>query len=390
VHRTVVQLRRIVVELAVAALLASRGIAAQSAPGCIVTVAQAEARYQKAIEAARRLVCDSLAPRIPGLQVAVAVDGKLVWSAAFGYADLARHARVTRTTMFRIGSVSKPLTSVALAQLVEQGKLDLDAPVQRYVPSFPEKPWPVTTRELGGHLAGIRHYQGGEFLSHTPYPSVTAGLAIFERDSLLFEPGTRFSYSSYGFNLISAVLEGASGENFLSYMGAHVFRPLGLSHTAPDRADSLIRDRTAFYDRDTVTSGFQVAPAVDNSYKWAGGGFLSSAEDLVRFGSALLGTGFLRQASLDLLFTSQRTRDGQPTGYGVGWFLAIDSLGHRRAFHGGGSVGGTTAFGLDRDAHIAFALTSNLTDAPLGPASRIVPLFVTSSSSSDARRTLHR
>jgi serine beta-lactamase-like protein LACTB, mitochondrial len=358
-------------------LLASvaRPAAAQATGSCTTTAFVAEARYQAAIAAAQRLVCDSLAPKIPGLQVAVAVDGKLVWSAGFGYADLAHHTRVTRTTMFRIGSVSKPLTSIAVAQLVVSGKLDLDAPVQRYVPSFPQKPWPVTTRELAGHLAGIRHYQGNEFLSNTAYPSVTAGLAIFANDSLLFEPGTRFAYSSYGFNLVSAVIEGASGENFLAYMGAHVIRPLGLTHTAPDRVDSLIPDRTAFYDPDTVHRGFQVAAPVDNSYKWGGGGFLSSAEDLVRFGSALLQPGFLPQSSLDLLFTSQKTRDGQPTGYGVGWFIATDSLGHHRVFHGGGSVGGTTAFGMDRDAHVAFALTSNLTDAPLGPASRIVPLF---------------
>jgi serine beta-lactamase-like protein LACTB, mitochondrial len=355
----------------------ARPAPAQATGACTTTAFTAEARYQAVIAAAQRIVCDSLAPKIPGLQVAVAVDGKLVWSAAFGYADVARHTRVTRTTMFRIGSVSKPLTAVAVAQLVLGGKLDLDAPVQRYVPAFPQKPWPVTTRELAGHLAGIRHYQGNEFLSNTPYPSVTAGLAIFANDSLLFEPGTRFSYSSYGFNLVSAVIEGASGEPFLAYIGAHVIRPLGLAHTAPDRVDSLIPDRTTFYDPDTVHGGFQVAPPVDNSYKWAGGGFLSSAEDLVRFESALLQPGFLPQSSLDLLFTSQKTRDGQPTGYGVGWFVATDSLGHHRVFHGGGAVGGTTAFGMDRDARVAFALTSNLTDAPLSPANRIVPLFAT-------------
>ena len=348
----------------------------QATASCTTSAFVAEAGYQAAIAAAQRIICDSLAPKIPGLQVAVAVDGKLVWSAAFGYADIAHQTRVTRTTMFRIGSVSKPLTSIAVAQLVLGGKLDLDAPVQRYVPSFPQKPWPATTRELAGHLAGIRHYQGDEFLRNTPYRSVTAGLAIFENDSLLFEPGTRFSYSSYGFNLIGAVVEGASGENFLAYMGAHVIRPLGLTHTAADRVDSLIPDRTLFYDPDTVHGGFLVAPPVDNSYKWAGGGFLSSAEDLVRFASALEQPGFLPQSALDLLFTSQKTRDGQPTGYGVGWFVRTDSLGHHRAFHGGGAVGGTTAFGMDRDALVAFALTSNLTDAPLGPASGIVTLFV--------------
>src|SRR5689334_8096198 len=109
----------------------ARPAGAQATGSCTSTAFVTEARYQSAIAAAQRLVCDSLAPRIPGLQVAVAVDGKLVWSAGFGYADLAHHTRVTRTTMFRIGSVSKPLTSIAVAQLVFSGKLDLDAPVQR-------------------------------------------------------------------------------------------------------------------------------------------------------------------------------------------------------------------------------------------------------------------
>lgn len=342
---------------------------------CPSTVATADARYRAVIATAERLVCDSLLARIPGLQVAVALDGKLVWSESFGYADVEKRVPVTRTTQFRIGSVSKPLSAAAVALLVEQGKLDLDAPVQRYVPSFPEKPWPITTRQLAGHLAGVRHYQGNEFALNRRYASVTEALTIFENDSLRFEPGTRFSYSSYGWNLVSAVVEGASGESFLAYMSRHVLHPLGLSHTAPDRTDSLIPDRTAFYDPDSSGSGFVPAPAVDNSYKWAGGGFLSTAEDLVRFGSAFLQPGFVRQETLDLLFTSQRTRDGNPTGYGIGWFVTTDTLGHRWAFHGGGSIGGTTAFGVDRDSHIVVAITSNLTSAPLAPGRRIQQLF---------------
>jgi CubicO group peptidase (beta-lactamase class C family) len=358
-----------------APLLAGVPIAgAAQAATCPAVVAQADSRYQATIAAARQLVCDSLVPRMPGLQVAVAVDGRLVWSESFGYADVERREPVTRTTLFRIGSVSKPLTATAVARLVEAGKLDLDAPVQRYVPSFPMKPWPVTTRALAGHLAGIRHYRGAEFMLNRRYASVTEGLGIFADDSLLFEPGTRFSYSSYGWNLISAVVEGASGEGFLRYMSTHVFGPLGLTHTAPDRADSLIPDRTHFYDRDSA-AGFVPSRPVDNSSKWAGGGFLSTAEDLVQFGSALLRPGFVQATTHDLLFTSQRTRDGQPVGYGVGWFLASDSLGHRLAFHGGGSVGGTTAFGIDRDSRVVFAITSNLSDAPLGPGRLIRNLF---------------
>jgi len=332
------------------------------------------AAYAAAVARARAIVCDRLAGKIPGLQVAVAVGGKLVWSEAFGYADLAREVPVTAETQFRIGSVSKPLTAAAVALLYEQGKLDLDAPVQRYVPSFPDKGYPITTRQLAGHLAGIRHYRGDEFLRNRHFDTVLEGLAIFQGDSLLFPPGTKFSYSSYGWNLISAVVEGAAGQDFLTYVSRNVLRPLGLTHTAPDRVDSLIPNRTRFYERG-ADSGFVPAPPVDNSYKWAGGGFLSTAEDLVRFGSALLEPGFLKAATLELLFTSQKTSAGEPTGYGVGWFVATDGRGHRWVSHGGSSVGGTAAFGVDRDSRVVIAITSNLTGAPLEAGKEIQALF---------------
>src|SRR6266487_3765773 len=344
-------------------------------PACVSRRAgSVPAAYAATVARERTLVCDRLAGKIPGLQVAVAVGGKLVWSEAFGYADLAREVPVTAETQFRIGSVSKPLTAAAVALLYERGKLDLDAPVQRYVPSFPDKGYPISTRQLTGHLAGIRHYKGEEFLLNRRFATVLDGLTIFQDDSLLFPPGTRFSYSSYAWNLVSAVVEGASGDNFLHYMSAHVFRPLGLTRTAPDRADSLIPGRTQFYDRDSAGI-FRIAPAVDNSYKWAGGGFISTAEDLVRFGSALLDPGFLKRETLDLLFTSQRTSAGEQTGYGVGWFLRTDSLGHHWAFHGGSAVGGTAVFGVDRDSRVVVAILTNLSDAPLDPAQEIQAAF---------------
>ena len=332
------------------------------------------AEYRATVARMRSLVCERLAPRIPGVQVAVAINGTLVWSEGFGYADAARRRPVTRATQFRIGSVSKPLTAATVALLYEQGKLDLDAPVQRYVPTFPDKGYPITTRQLAGHLAGIRHYRDREFFQTRHFATVRDGLAIFQDDSLLFPPGTRFSYSSYGWNLVSAVVEGAAGQDFLSYISARVFRPLGLTHTAPDRSDSLIPERTQFYDPDS-NGAYHVAPTVDNSYKWAGGGFVSTAEDLVRFGSALLAPGFLRRETLDLLFTSQRTSAGEETGYGIGWFVRTDSSGHHWAFHGGSAVGGTAVFGVDRDAHVVVAVLTNLSDAPVEPAQEIEAAF---------------
>src|SRR6516164_2014374 len=162
--------------------------------------------YSEAERHARAVAHELLGRGIPGLAVASAVDGQIVYSEGFGYADLEERVPAWPTTKFRIGSVSKPLTAVALLQLVEQGKIDLDAPVQKYVPTFPDKSGKITPRLLAGHLAGIRHYKGDEFLIARHYDNVLEGLKIFEDDPLVAPPGSKFNYSSYGYNLLSAVI----------------------------------------------------------------------------------------------------------------------------------------------------------------------------------------
>jgi serine beta-lactamase-like protein LACTB, mitochondrial len=368
----------------VVALVALSVAAGQVGPSRLAYGAQQEcvsraatpsvARYTEVVARARAIACEQLARAIPGLAIAVALNGEIVWSEAFGYADLEGKVRATPATQFRIGSVSKPITAAAVARLVEEGKLDLDAPVQRYVPSFPNKGRPITTRQLAGHLAGIRHYRGDEFLLNRRFSSVSEALEIFKDDSLLHAPGTRYSYSSYGWNLISAVVEGAAGEAFLAHVHRRVFAPLRLTSTAPDKNDSLIPGRTRFYERAT-NGGFRLGPVVDNSYKWAGGGFLSTAEDLVRFGSAHLAPGFLRAETLELLFTPQRTANGEATTYGIGWSINRDTLGHRFVSHGGGSVGGTTLLRVDRDSKLVMAVVSNLSNAQIAEAAREIALL---------------
>jgi CubicO group peptidase (beta-lactamase class C family) len=332
----------------------------------VVTYATAPAsaaRYAEAVESARQVALDILGRGVPGLAAAVAVDGQIVWAEGFGYADVENRVPVWPTTRFRIGSVSKPVTAAAVARLVEEEKLDLDAPVQRYVPGFPQKGHVITTRQLAGHLAGIRHYRGDEFLLARRYNTVLEGLAIFQDDPLLHPPGTRFLYSSYGWNLVSAVVEGAAGKDFLSYMEEAVFAPLGMRSTVADFNNRIIFQRTRFYARDREGRLLN-APYVDNSYKWAGGGFLSTVEDLARFGSAHLGAGFFRQATLDLLFTSQRDAEGKETNYGIGWNVEKDSKGRRRAAHGGGSVGGTAMLILYPESKVVVAVLANLSNAP--------------------------
>ncbi len=312
----------------------------------------------------------------PGAQIAVSRAGRTVWSESFGCADVELDVGVASDSRLRIGSVSKPLTAAALGLLVEEGRVDLDLPVQTYVPDFPRKAWPITTRQLAGHLAGIRHYEAGEFEIRDHYDSVHAGLAIFQKDALLFEPGTEFSYSSYGWNLIAAVIEGASGEPFLAFMQRRVFAPAGMTHTAADDPTPILPGRARFYTRDETTGAVVNAAYVDNSYKWAGGGFLSTAEDLVAFGNALLEGRLVKPETLALLWTSQKTKDGKDTDYGIGWTVDRDSKGRRRVRHSGGAMGGTANLVIYPEERLVVALLVNSDESFTGRAPSIAEVFL--------------
>ena len=351
---------------AIVALASALSFEAAPVDAQALRIAEARAGddYVEAIDAARALVRATMeAEGMPGTSLAVGVGDDIVWAEGFGWADVELGVPVTTLTKFRVGSVSKSMTAAGIGLLVERGRLDLDAPVQTYVPDFPEKRWPITTRQLGGHVAGVRHYRGFEMLSNRRYPSVDAGLRIFEGDTLLFEPETRYAYSSYGWNLVSAVMEGASGQEFLAFMRDEVFEPLGLRHTVADHTDSIISHRTEFYELDD--GALVNAPYVDNSYKWAGGGFLSTPEDLVRFGQAHLRPGFLRGETLELLTTSQTLRSGEATNYGIGWRTGHQEDGDETISHSGGSVGGTTLLLLVPEHDLVVAGVVNAT-APIG------------------------
>ena len=330
--------------------------------------------YDEGLEAgAKELQGKKLRPT--GFAVAVAVNGKVIWTQGYGKADLEQNVAVTPSTKFRIGSVSKPLTATAVALLRQLGRLDIDAPVQRYVPSFPDKGAVITTRELGGHLAGIRHYKDNEFETCAHYKSVVDALDIFKNDPLVAPPGTKYSYSSYGFNLISAVVQSASGEDFRTYMREKVFAPLGLNDTAADEEDTLIPSRARFYDyRNDGT--YRNSALTDNSYKWAGGGFLSTPRDLVTFGSAMLHPGLLNEDSLKMLFTRQHTNDGKPTDYGFGWGIHENPGEPRLWEHSGGATGGSAKLFLYPDQGVVFAWTMNTTGLNTKPFEEIGKLFV--------------
>ena len=277
----------------------------------------------------------------PGVAVAIEQDGKIVFAKGFGFADVENKVSFTPQTVSRIGSISKTFTALAVLQLVEEGKIKLDDEVQVYVPSFPKKSAPITIRQLLGHQGGIRHYKGAETLSAKHYDSVEAALEIFKDDPLVAEPGTKFSYTSYGYNLLSRVVEAASGMSFGDYLQQRIFTPLGLKQTYLDEPARLIPNRARNYTR-RQNGPVQNAQAVDQSNKWGGGGLVSTVEDLVHYGNSYDNNQLLKADSIQLMFTPQKTSDGKPTSYGMGWMSAVEE-GRRRIEHTGGSIGASSA-----------------------------------------------
>ncbi len=275
-------------------------------------------------EQARQIVRAGLAEQnLPGVSVAVAADGEIVWAEGFGFADLENRVTVTPETRFPVGTASTMLTSAGVGLLMEKELLKLDEEIQTYVPAFPRKAWPVTVRQLMAHQAGLGSDGGDEsplygLACETPVDA----LEEFGDDPLRFEPGTQYRYSNFGWILVSAAVESAAGEPFMRYMRRHVFEPLGMDATREDSAAEPISGRAiSYFPRfgGDPRYGPDLMRPIDLSCYAGASAFLSTPSDLLRFVTALDGGRLLQPATVALLQTSQQLPSGATTGYGLGW-----------------------------------------------------------------------
>jgi len=337
---------------------------ASAAATCAGTL---DLEYARRAERARASVVAMLGERdIPGMAVAVGGAGRIVWSEGVGYADRERGVPACADTQFRIQSVSKPITAAAMARLVESEVFDLDAPVRTWIPDLPPALGAVTARQLASHSAGVRHYRDDmETLTTTTYESAYASLERFRNDPLLFTPDSRTSYSSYGFVLLGAAMERATGLDFPALLRREVLQPLGMERTEAARAGVTTAGRASSYDHVTPYSmdgQVHPSPEIDFSSKWAAGGLLSTAEDLVIFGNAHIkpyNEGFLRDETIDLLFTP-RSRSPSPVGQGLGWVVGFDPRLRRVRLHFGAGSGGTAVLAIFPDQQVSLAVLANL------------------------------
>jgi len=299
---------------------------------------------------------------------AMTVNGKLVWAGTVGLAKVELEQAANVKTQYRVGSVSKPITAVALMRMVEEGMIELDVPIHNYLPDYPRYSTQMTARQLASHMAGVRHYRY-DFLKFPPtdglsnvlYSDVNEALSQFKDDELLFKPGQGFSYSTHGYTLLSAVMQAAGGKPFEDLVAELVTIPLGLSQTQAEHSLESTTELAGFYTSDGGLYG--ITPQQNLSNKVAGGGLVSTPTDLVKLGSALMNGKFLEQSTYEEMVAVQPMFDGSksPQSYTLGWrhyetSHIIDKDNKVDVIHHGGVASGANAFMMmvpDHDISIA-------------------------------------
>ncbi|HET8549080.1 MAG TPA: serine hydrolase domain-containing protein [Bryobacteraceae bacterium] len=281
----------------------------------------------------------------PGAVVVAVRDGRVLLMKAYGMADVAKAVPNSPSTIFRLGSITKTFTAIAVLQLVERGKVKLDDPLSKYVTGFAEG---IRISQLLGHTAGVP-----DFMS----------LDEARKRSLEFEPGTRINYSNNGYHLLSRVVERVSGQPWDEYLRDHVFTPVGMKNTGWDKTEELAgRAMGYLFEKDS----YRAAALQDARGAGAAGGLYSTVEDLVRWDKALAAAKLLRKETLELAMTPGVLKDGRRCRYGFGWITGA-YRGLREVGHGGDITGFNTWLSRYPDEAFTIIVLSNTGMRPPGP-----------------------
>lgn len=308
--------------------------------------------------------------KAPALSVAIVADNQIRWSKGYGLADVENSVSAKADTAYRLASIAKSITAVAVMQLVERGKLDLNASINKYCAAYPEKQslkdapdkhFSITVRQLLVHQSGIRHNKLDEVLTTRHYTSISEAIGSFKDDPLVVEPEMKYSYSTPGYTLLGCAIETASGMSYIDYVRENIFKPAGMTRTFVDDVYTIIPNRARGY-RKTQAGEIQNAPLHDTSIKVPGGGLVTTVEDLARFAIGINTNKLVKPETLTQMWTKPKTRDGKEQGYAMG-FLINDREGLLRVFNDGSLAGTRTYLFLIPGQKFAIALMTNLEKA---------------------------
>ncbi|MGB8953008.1 MAG: serine hydrolase [Candidatus Aminicenantales bacterium] len=295
----------------------------------------------------------------PGAAVLVKKQGKVIFRKGYGLADMELGVPIKPDMTFRLGSITKQFTSVAILMLAEQGKLSLQDDILKFLPDYPTQGKTITVEHLLTHTSGIQSYTDlPEWLPLIRKDmSLKELIDLFKNKSMQFSPGDRWKYNNSGYILLGAIIEKVSGESYEAFLQNHIFEPLGMKHSCYGSASRIILRRIPGYVKGKT--GFENAPYLSMTQPYAAGSLLSSVDDLAIWNEALLVGKLIRRDTLEKAFTSYKLNDGSDSRYGYGWFIS-DYEGHRIIEHGGGIPGFTTyALTLPEDQIFVALLTNS-------------------------------
>jgi serine beta-lactamase-like protein LACTB, mitochondrial len=303
--------------------------------------------------------------KVPSISAGVLRDGKIVWLGVKGKADLEEDVPATINSLYRIASITKPITAVAIMQLYEKGIIDLDKDARIYMPAFPQKKWKFTVRQLLNHTSGIRGYKDGEFDSKVFYSSTAEAIKVFAYDTLDYEPGTKYEYSTLAYSLLARIIENVSKTTFEDYLIKNIFIPAEMHDTFVDKQKDIIPNRVKGYEKNFLRE-FQNAPLADLSIKVAGGGLLSNSRDLLLFAKALLDGKLIKMSTLDMMCKRDRLKSGRLLEYGLGFALSFKNDSLKAFYHVGGGTGFVSMLLINPIEKLATVDLINIKDRNLG------------------------
>lgn len=334
-------------------------------------------QYQATIKMLDAFIQSEMADKkLPGISILLIDDQNVVWQNNYGYSDQQTKTPITNDTIFRVGSVSKLFTDIAVMQLVEQGKIDLDAPVSESLPDFkPKNPFKksITLRQLMSHRAGlIRETPVGSYFDSSN-PTLSDTVKSLNQTTLVYEPETRQKYSNAGIAVVGYVLEQTQDQMFADYLKSTLLDPLGMKNSS-FKPTAEIKKNLAKANMWTVFGKKFDAPTFELGIAPAGSMY-TTTKDLGRFASAIFGlekntnNSFLKKETLEQMWTPQFAPQGQKNGVGLGFFIS-DLEGRRQIGHGGAIYGFSTELSILPEDKLGVVVVST-EDFSNGVTSRI-------------------
>ncbi len=304
------------------------------------------------------LIQEAYQPSEPGVAVIVAKNGQAIFRKGHGMANLELGVPIGPDMVFRIGSVTKQFTAVAILILAEQGKLSLDDSVTKFLPDYPTHDYLITVKHLLTHTSGIKSYTSmPEWIPLWRKDFVVQELIdFFKYQPMVSAPGKRWAYNNSGYILLGAIVEKITGQTYGEFIQQNIFEPLGMEHSYYDNPSQIIPQRVAGYDKST--NGFVNAAYISMTQPYAAGALASTIDDLALWDTALYTEKLLKLETLKQAHISYQLLDGSPTAYGFGWMIS-EYAGHRVIEHSGGIHGFRSHTIRLPDDHAFVAVLSN-------------------------------